>query len=182
MGKMGARVSETDLKDNAVTSPKIKDDEIVNADINSAAAIALSKLAAICAFNVFKPMLAYDSVVAGTWANYISGSQPWNGGIWNSSLAQNDELQFKFFSKSGSYTFVIIVVTHTDQGIIDVSIDGTSQGTIDTYAAATAYGVMKTLAVTVATDGEHTLNLKVTDKHGSSSGYVLRASAWWLRT
>lgn len=45
MGKMGARVGTADLKDDSVTSAKIKDGEIVNADIAAAAAIAYSKLA-----------------------------------------------------------------------------------------------------------------------------------------
>jgi len=42
--KAGADIDGAKLKDETVTSAKIKNDEIVNADINSAAAIAASKL------------------------------------------------------------------------------------------------------------------------------------------
>lgn len=45
MPEMGRTVREADLADDAVTSAKIKDGEIVNADIAAAAAIAYSKLA-----------------------------------------------------------------------------------------------------------------------------------------
>lgn len=48
-------VSENELEDDAVTSAKIKDGEIVNADVNASAAIAYSKLASdprICRIKV----------------------------------------------------------------------------------------------------------------------------------
>jgi len=55
-------LTSADLADNIVTSAKIVDGEIVNADVNSSAAIALSKL---------------STTGTGSSSNYLRGDGAW---------------------------------------------------------------------------------------------------------
>lgn len=126
----------------------------------------------------FKFGFAVNAVV-GTWAIHTDASQYLNGWYIDDSHALNDQVQYKFSHKAGSFTFKLLTATTPGGGIVTVYVDGVSQGTINVYTVGTVYNVTKTLAVAIAKDGEHTLTIKVTAA-GAGGDFYVRLSAWWL--
>ena len=123
----------------------------------------------------------YNQIIAGTWVHSLTGSQFLQGMFRNTSHAQNDELDYTFTHKAGTYTLCVLGVTDPNHGIITVSMDGSTQGTIDWYSAVLTWNVLKTLSVTIATSGSHTLNIKVTDKNVAAGNHYYDSSHWWIR-
>jgi len=132
------------------------------------------------AYNVCKLAIAYNSIVQGTWIITVDANNHLNGALFNNSNTQNDEVQYKFSHKAGSFTVCLLYHKYTSFGIMTIYIDGVLQGTIDGYGV-TSYNNIGTVSCSILTDGEHTLNIKVTDKNPSSSGYFAAIGAWWIR-
>jgi len=124
---------------------------------------------------------AYDSVIQGTWVCYMRATQFLGAALLNTTTDLNDELQYKFSHKSGSFNFKLLHITGADHAIITIYVDGVSQGTIDLYHAITdVQNVISTLAITITKDGEHTLNIKATSKNVASTDYAVFIGAWWI--
>lgn len=133
------------------------------------------------AYNALKLADMYNSIVQGTWAWLADVNDLFAFRFYNSSNAQNDELQYKFFHKAGSFTLVILTATGTNVAIYTISIDGVSQGTIDCYSGSLVNNVVKTLAITIVTDGEHTLNIKAATRNAASNGWYIGFQTWHIR-
>lgn len=76
-----------------------------------------------------------------------------------------------------------IGTTANNQGILQVYLDGNAvTPTLDFYTAATVNNVVKSLsfAAGVITAGRHVLRLEVVNKNGSSAGYALVLTKYWL--
>ena len=132
-------------------------------------------------YNVYKIGIAFNRLVSGTWGTAPNTNQILNLQFDNSLGNLNDEIEYKFFSKRGTFILSILTITKPNGGIATVYIDGIAQGTIDFYADVTNYNTIVTLEISIPSDGDHTLNFKVTGKNASSTGYVITISAFWLR-
>lgn len=115
------------------------------------------------------------TVVQGTWTYDIDATYQanfLNGYVYNSTVAQNDEITFQCPMEAGTWTIEAMNLRASNNGIMTFSIDGSSVGTIDTYSAVTSKNAVGSIAgITVATTGMKTLSLKIATKNGSSSGY-----------
>ena len=103
-----------DIADSAVTSAKIANDTIVNADINSAAAIALSKLAT-------DPLARANhtgSQTASTISDFNEAAQDAIGGILGTGLTYNDASN-TITVDSTNIQLRVTGVTDTDIGYLD---------------------------------------------------------------
>ena len=132
------------------------------------------------AYNVYQLATCNSSITQGTWTITITASQVLNFYLANGGT-QNDQINYTFDStSSGTFTLSILGSTTSNSGISTVYIDGVSQGTLDWYSGSSVYNVVKTLSITLTTSGLHTLSFKMATQNGSSNGYYLPISAWWL--
>jgi len=118
----------------------------------------------------------YSSITAGTWTLYVNSSQLGNGYIYNSSAANNDQINFLVSFEAGTWSCGIIYLKFSYCGILDLLIDGVSVGTSDAYAAVVTWTQRLIFTGLVITEGIHTVSIKVTGKNVSSTGYVLDLS------
>ena len=116
---------------------------------------------------------AYESIIAGTWSGFATSNQILGYYFYNTSGAQNDEIEYEIFAEAGEKTFELLGSKQTDAGIITVYLDGTSIGTIDQYAGSAEWDNIFTLTFTVVDTKIHSLKFKCTDKNGSSSNYYI---------
>lgn len=121
---------------------------------------------------------AYHSVIQGTWAFTNSSTTRVMGYLANTSLAQNDELNFKAALSAGTYTFVLFTAKNSNHGICHVYVAGTDEGQVDLYNGSLVENqISKVTGVTVASGGIKDINLKMETKNGSSTGYYLQLYA-----
>jgi len=140
-------------------------------------------LTSYTSYNIFKTGDAYNAIIQGTWAHELTTDQFMNGIFDNrGAAALNDEINYKFSCKAGTFTLCVLTLRYISRGIATISVDGVSQGTIDFYASDYEPNIVLTLSVTLTTDGEHTLSFKVTGKNASSTNYYIPISSWWLRS
>jgi len=115
---------------------------------------------------------AYSSVLQGTWAAAPDATQHLCFIFQNSSAAQNDGLRFKIWLPVGTYTFRLTAKTEPGSGILDVQFNAASKGTIDLYSATLTVNVISNIAsIAIATSGLVNIDLILSTKNGSSSGY-----------
>ena len=116
----------------------------------------------------------YSAIIAGTWAWGDNTNQMYDGAWYDSSTADQDQIDYIVSLAAGTYTFSVLTITSNAYGIMDVLIDGASVGTIDLYTLAAAYNVIKTITgIVVATSGLKTISILANGKNGSSSDYTL---------
>lgn len=119
-------------------------------------------------FLVFPPV-----VDTGQIHNFFTRQDP--GGI-------GDTFTQSFFVRAGTYAFSALGQTNAANGKIDWYLDGTAFATgQDWYSAAQTKNVVKTASVTIANDGYHILKGAVSGKNGSSGGYNIDLTKYWLR-
>lgn len=118
---------------------------------------------------------SYDSTGPGTWAigSEITAQYCQNP-FYNSVDANGDNVSYKVYLDSGTYTFLLFGIKGTNRGIVDVDIDAAEVASFDLYAASTQCNqrLIQT-GIVIASSGIKTLKLRVDGKNGSSSGYVL---------
>ena len=116
----------------------------------------------------------YSAIIQGTWVVSINSLSIFNGIFLNTSVAQNDRVDFKVYLEAGTYTFIVMGATYSTYGILTLLFDDSSQGTIDLYSAGAVYNVLKSIVnITVTTAGLKTISLKMATKNASSTGYGL---------
>jgi cysteine-rich repeat protein len=76
------------------------------------------------------------------------------------------------------YLVVLRIRKGPNQGRCQVTLDGVSLGEIDGYAQAKTYAVVPLISENIAAKGNHVINLAVTGKNASSSGYGI--SVDWI--
>jgi len=121
--------------------------------------------------------------IAGTWATVTNTSQYFGEYLGNQG-ALNSEIAIPFYARStAAITLNLRGITGNTFGILTVYVDENSQGTIDWYATfppSENFNQIRTISITPARIGRNVLRLKMTTKHGDSSGYVLKISEMWL--
>lgn len=132
-------------------------------------------------YNVFKGCDAYNSIIQGAWTYTIDNGQVYCFVYVNNSNAQNDEIQYKFTHKRGSFTFVLLHQQDANRAIATVILDNVTQGTIDMYSAGLVRNVVSTVPLTILRDGEHTLSLRTATRNVLSIGWYLVSTAFWIR-
>jgi len=129
---------------------------------------------------VFRMAYPPTSQIAGTWSVFTDDGIL-NKQLYNSTNAQNNEVNYSMFIPAGVYTLYLVFKKSSEGAIATVTIDGVSQGTIDTYAAAPAYAQSGTIAgITISTSGIKSLNFKAATRHASSTGYYLEFEYFFL--
>jgi hypothetical protein len=122
----------------------------------------------------------YSEIIQGTWIFSLTASSIFYGIYYNSSNAQNDQLDFKIWLDAGTYDFVVIHQKTTSSAILTLLLDGESQGTIDFYGS-TSYNNRSTINnIVVANSGLKTLSIKAATRNGSSGGWILAPSSMAL--
>jgi hypothetical protein len=173
-------IATADIADSAITSAKIANDTIVNADINSAAAIALSKLAT-------DPLARANhtgSQTASTISDFNEAAQDAVGGILGTGLTYNDasntitvdstNIQLRVTGVSDTEIGYLDGVTSAIQTQLDAKLASSTAGT--TYAplanpalTGTATAVNLTISGDLTVNGTTTninsTNLVVEDKN-----------------
>jgi hypothetical protein len=86
--------------------------------------------------------------------------------------AVNDSFENYFTLDAGTYDFIVLCRTGSNQGIIAWQVDGVGIGSTDLYAASgLEYGQKSIVGVTISRNGQHILTGTVSSKHASSSAY-----------
>ena len=113
----------------------------------------------------------------------ISTSQLMNA-TYNSSGAQNDEIEFDVVLGAGTWTLELLHYAFTDRGIFTAYLDGVSVGTLDGYSASEVRHKRQSITgIVVATPGKKTFKLKMATKNASASSYAAALMlATWRRT
>lgn len=89
--------------------------------------------------------------------------------------ALNDEASWYLLLEAGTYSFFMIYHSFSGAGIVSIRLNGTEFGTQDMYSASEVKNATKTVTgIAVAPISRHSLTLKITSKHASSSGYGAR--------
>ena len=97
-----------------------------------------------------------------------------------SPAAVNDQWSQNFAMNSGAYTLSVLGQIGSNRGIMTVYIDGISQGPMDWYAAVGGPLIIN-MAVNIPTSGPHIFRVIVATKNGSSTGYSITISQYWIQ-
>ena len=123
----------------------------------------------------------YSGIIQGTWIAGVDASQFLYGYFYNNSNAQNDQIDFKVYLATGTYTFSLLLVKSATAAIATILLDGVSLGTIDMYAAVNTYNQIGSISnLTVTSAGLKTLSVKAATRNGSSAGWTLAISSMSL--
>jgi hypothetical protein len=118
--------------------------------------------------------LSYSSIGQGTWALYFRSVDWACSFLENTSVANGDNITYPVYLMAGTYTLLILTVTQTDGGKVDIALNGTVVGTVDQYASL-ADNVRQTITgIVVASAGIYNLKWTVNGKNAGSSGYHVR--------
>ncbi|MBA7627042.1 hypothetical protein ES703_34503 [subsurface metagenome] len=121
----------------------------------------------------------YKQILAGTFTIGLTGNQKYYYIFYNSTFAQNDEIEYEIFAQHGARTLQILTRTGNTSAIITPYLDDVAQDTIDLYTSSDIYNVLKTSALTVVGTKRHSLKIKSTDKNEASGNYIFNLT--WLR-
>lgn len=118
---------------------------------------------------------------AGAITLNVHASQIYQEFIQTSTPANGNAVSGKFFIKAGTYTLRLLTLTGSYLPIYDFYVDGSLVlAGMDCYAASDTFNVVKTGAVTIATDGQHTLEVRVNGKNASSTNYYIQFTKIWI--
>lgn len=127
------------------------------------------------------PIEGYSSKTGTlTWT---SSAAQGNAGWWELSNAVNNYLQYDNVAvKQGSYIFRLFGYTSNVMGTANLFLNGTSAGVgIDMYSSVGANNILKqSSGFNVPADDVYQVQLKMSTKNASSSGYLLRANWFQL--
>ena len=108
-------------------------------------------------------------------ATTTSSSQRFMYYAINSTANCNDGDRYmcNMILEPGTYQFILLGITNSSSGIVDLYVDGVLVGSgIDLYSASTAYNVNSIVNnVSVIGNGYHLIEWVVNGKNGSSSDY-----------
>lgn len=120
------------------------------------------------------PIAARDwQDVAGTGITY-GWDTAYGGGsyVYHATPANADSFGVSVWTQQGTYDLKCRSPKAANKGIMELFVDGVSQGTIDMYDA-TGFLYDAIWRSIKLEEGNHTLQLKVNSKNGSSSSYVM---------
>jgi len=116
-------------------------------------------------------LIAYSSIGQGTWTIGVDTGRIGNLVVQNTTTDDGDNISYKVYLATGTYTLYFLYGTGSDGGIIDFYIDAVEVASVDTYSGSGSSNNVLTQVSIVVTDGLKTLKLDVDGKNGSSSGY-----------
>jgi len=93
----------------------------------------------------------------------------------------NNEVHWTYFFHKGVYDLTIIHATNTYSGILTIKIDDVVLGTPDFYSDPTVYAVKTIFSDIILSKGNHTLKIKIEDRHASSTSYNMRLGTFTFR-
>jgi hypothetical protein len=132
-------------------------------------------------FNYEAESLSYTASGATTSVQSDTNS---SGGKWVELAANSvgDSITFATPSvPAGTYQVRMEWKGNNNRGILNLKVDGTQLGgTLDQYASTQTYPTTTFGTLTFTVAGAHTIQLTVTGKNGSSSGYLLSADKFIL--
>ena len=102
---------------------------------------------------------------------------------YNSSNAQNDELDYDVVLAAGTWTIETMHITASDNAIITVNLGSTTVGTYDAYSSGMAGNVCSAITgIAVATTAKYRLRLIAATRNGSNTtGWSLNLQHLQLR-
>ncbi len=116
--------------------------------------------------------LSYSAIGAGTWVLGYTTSIYTCWEIYNSSLANLDNISFQVYLAAGTYTLLLVTATAASHAIVDFDVDATEVASFDTYSAGAVYNVRKTQTdIVIATSGLKTLKARVHGRHASATNW-----------
>ncbi len=117
---------------------------------------------------------SYSGITQGTWGLFADGTQFCYGGMFNSSVTQNDQIDYKAYLDVGTYTFFILARTQSICAILSLLIDGSTVGTIDLYSLILANNQPFSITgINITTPGLKTISFKAATQNGASTGWAL---------
>lgn len=123
-------------------------------------------------WHVSVPITLAPTSKVGTWDLY-RGDTVYYTQLYNSTTAQNDEINWKLWLTAGTWTMWVTYDKQTNCGINAVTLGGTSIATIDGYNGSTTHqNISKTTGIAVASTGVYTLRFLISTKNASSSNYT----------
>ncbi len=118
---------------------------------------------------------------AGTaLTNFTNANQIYYTFTQQATPANGDAFTQGFMLKAGTYTFSVLGITNTNNGIIDWTVDGVAIVTGQDWYTSLGYNTVKTATVTIPTSGYHVLKGTVNGKHASSSSYAIALTKMWF--
>lgn len=113
----------------------------------------------------------------------INSTHPYNFWAFQSAGANGDTFTHNFVVGEGTYTLYILGRHYTSAGRVDWYIDDVLIASAqDWYAGSAAPNITKTVAsIVIAEGGRHVLKGVVNGKNGSSNGYNLYLTKYWLK-
>lgn len=117
-----------------------------------------------------------NSSATGTWVIALATSFVLGSAIYNSSHANNDQIDYLASFSGGTYSIRIVYRRDTNRPILDFLLDGTSKATQDSYGATSDALIWNITGIAI-TAGSHTISIKVSNKNGSSSDYYASFSS-----
>ena len=116
-------------------------------------------------------------VVAGAWASFVIPSEMMNMYYYNSSTADNDEVNFPFRLGRGTYNISIVYRKFSDRGKLDVLLDNNIIiNQLDMYDAVGISNVIHRESAVVIRHPTKTISLTANGKNAASSNYHVNCS------
>jgi len=124
----------------------------------------------------------FDSVTQGSFIDAGDNDYYFGAKFYNSSNTDGDQVNYKVYMGSGTYTFKFIHGENVTFGILKLLIDDVEKASFDCYNAGGAQvNVIDTeTGIEIAESGIKTVSLKIDGKNASSTGYYMNVSALYL--
>ena len=131
--------------------------------------------------------VCYSSIGQGAWVIYPAWDYAANWfGNWedvNGGGSNGDNVSYRIYLTSGTYTLSIATYVNVWSGIIDIDIDDTEVASWDLYSFAEDITMREQASISISTSGWKTLTVRVDGQNASSQGYdCLFAIIYWVRT
>jgi len=113
----------------------------------------------------------------------VTDTHAYNVVSYQSASANGDTFTHGFQVGEGTYTLTVLGRHLNSAGRVDWYVDDVLVASAqDWYAGNTAPNITKTVAdIVIAEGGWHVLKGVVNGKNGSSSGYILQLTKYWLK-
>jgi hypothetical protein len=123
----------------------------------------------------------YSGITQGTWPITVSTDRLMNGQTYNSSNAQNDQIDYLVFLAVGTYTLTFMGEIGNNRAIVTLLVDGSSAGTVDFYHNGYVPNTLLSITgISITTAGLKTISLKAATRNASCNGWQIAISSMAL--
>ncbi len=128
--------------------------------------------------HIFINLLAYVTIIQGTWTWLAASGKYLGGSLYNSTGADGDGLTYNVFLAANTYTLTLVLRTSSILGIIEILIDGASIATYDAYSSSPADNlIFSTSGISISSSGLKVLTIRINGKNASSTDYKCKISS-----